>query len=281
MAMKSTCGKRSCGRYSTRAQTRNRRRKSDAFCLTRRSEPNKGAVDMKKSAIVEEPKVGIALWTLYRVRLSFMTNLCASVPADPEVIQKWLEARKARVRPAGSLSINEINEEVLASLERGEGEPDQDYQMLVFQRQNGALVMRAGTIRAHLKDCARVLSNQFVGRIQGERAFSTRVINGVYIDEHQYWIPLRRPDGTLIARADGAFDKAIHVRGVRGEPMNALKRFEYVAPPCEMEFTLKVLGRSISEVDLNHLFTYGGTHGYAGERGDGEGRYSYEIERVE
>src|SRR5262245_12043692 len=98
MAMKSTCGKRSCGRCSTRAQTRNRRRKGGAFCPRRRTELNKGAVDMKKSAVVEKPKVETALWTLYRVRLSFLTNLCASVPADPEVIQKWLEARKARVR---------------------------------------------------------------------------------------------------------------------------------------------------------------------------------------
>ena len=48
-----------------------------------------------------------------------------------------------------------------------------------------------------------------------------------------------------------------------------------------MTFTLKVLGRSVSETDLHHLFEYGGVHGYAGERGDGEGRYNYTIERVD
>lgn len=219
------------------------------------------------------------LWTPYKVRWTFLTRLCASVPADPEIIQKWLEAREPRVKPAGALSIQEINEEIVASIERGE--PEQSYSMLVFQRHGGLLVMRAATVKAHIKDCARVISNQVVGRIKGERAFSTRVINGVYPHTDQYWIPIRRMGGSPIADADGAFDKPIHVRGPHGEPLNALKRFEYIDPPSIMDFTLNVLGRSVSETDLHNLFIYGGQHGYAGERGDGEGRYSYTIERVD
>lgn len=221
------------------------------------------------------------LWNIYRVRWQFLTRLCGSVPADPAIIQAWLRAREPLVKPAGARSIEEINEEVLASIERGEGEADQSYSMLVFQRHEGRLVMRYNTVRAHIKDCARVLSAQFVGRIQGERAFSTRVINGVYLDERQYWLPIRRPDGKPVTEADGEYDKAIHVRGVRGEPMNALKRFEYVEPPSVLEFTLKVLGKSVSINDLHHIFEYGGVHGYAGERSDGEGRYEYTIDRVD
>jgi hypothetical protein len=221
------------------------------------------------------------LWTLYRVKLEFLTDLCASVPADPDMMLAWLESRVPRVKPAGALSIEEINEEVVASIERGEGEADQRFSLLVFQRHAGACVQRAGTMRAHMKDCARVLSAQFIGRIQGERAFSTRVINGAYLDEAVYWLPIRRPDGSAIMGPDGTRDKAIHVRGPRGEPLNALKRFEYIASPSYLEFTLKVLGRSVSETDLHHLFTYGGTHGYGGERGDGEGRYTYTLDKIE
>jgi hypothetical protein len=220
------------------------------------------------------------LWTLYRVRWTFLTRLCASVPADPAIVQKWIEAREPRVKPAGALSIEAINEEVLASIERGEGEADQSFSMLVFQRDHGALVMRAATVRAHIKDCARVLSAQFIGRIENERAFSTRVVNAVYLDERVYWIPIQREDGTLLREADGAFDKPIHVKGPRGT-FNALKRFEYIEPPAMLEFTLKVLGKSVSETDLHHVFSYGGVHGYAGERGDGEGRYEYTVERIE
>lgn len=222
----------------------------------------------------------LEIWTRYRVRWEFLTRLCASVPADPEVIRKWLEAREPRVKAPGARSIDAINEEVLASLERGEGEPSQDFQLLVFQHHADAIVMGARTVRAHLKDCARIFSAQFVGKIQGERSFATRIINGVYLDKSEYWLPVTRPDGSVITRADGAYDKAIHVRGSRGEPLNALKRFEYIDPPSVLEFTLNVLGKSATLNDLDHIFEYGGTHGYAGERGDGEGKYTHSIEQI-
>lgn len=233
----------------------------------------------KNTATPSAPPQLPPLWQLYRVRWTFLTKLCASVPADPEIIRKWLEAREPAVKAPGARSIEEINEEVLASIERGEGEPDQTFSMLVFQRQQGQLVMRAATVKAHLKDCARVLSAQYIGRIANERAFSTRVVNGVYLDESVYWLPILRPNGEAIMDADGAYDKPIHTRGPQGV-QNALKRFEYIAPPAVLEFTIKVLGKSVSETDLHHVFTYGGVHGYAGERGDGEGRYEYTIEKI-
>lgn len=233
----------------------------------------------REAKVKERPTTSTHLWTRYEVTWHFLTRLCASVPADPEIIKKWLEARQPAVKPADALSIQEINEAVLASIERGEAEPD--YSMLVFQRHAGFLVQRAATVKAHIKDCARVLSTQFVGRIEGERAFSTRVINGVYLNPVPYWVPILRENGSPIAMADGAYDKAIHVRGPRGEPLNALKRFEYVEPPSMLRFGLNVLGRSVSETDLHHLFQYGGVHGYAGERGDGEGRYDYELRRLD
>jgi hypothetical protein len=196
------------------------------------------------------------------------------------MITKWLEARAPKVKPAGALSIQEINEEVLASIERGEGEADQDYSLLIFQRHDGVMCMRHGTIKAHLKDCGRQISRMFTGKIQGEQAFSTRVVNGVYTDPARYWIPITRRDGTPVTDADGYHDKAVHVYAPGRGQISALKRFEYVAGAA-LEFDLLVLGRSVSEVDLHHLFTYGGVHGYAGERSDGEGRYTYTIARVD
>lgn len=221
------------------------------------------------------------LWTFYRVRWTFLTRLCASTPADPALVQRWLEARQPRVKPAGALSIEEVNEEVLASIERGEGEPDQDYSLLVFQHHNGAIVVRAGTVRAHIKDCGSQISRLYTGKIQGEASLTGRVKNGVYHDEREYWVPVRRADGRAIERADGAFDKPVHVRLPTGRMISALKRIEYIEPPSVITFTLKVLGRSVSEIDLHRIFEYGGVHGYAGERGDGEGRYEYTLDRVD
>ncbi len=219
-----------------------------------------------------------SVWTLFRVRWEFLTRLCGSVPSDPKIVEAWIKARQPETKPADARSIQEINEEVVESL--GDA-PEKKFSVLQFQRHEGALVMRYGTVRAHLKDCARVLSAQYVGRIKGERAFSTRVINGVYVDEQKYWVPILRPDGEPITESDGFMDKVVHVRGPRGEPLNALKTIEYIEPPSVMEFTLKVLGKSVTESDLHTVMEYGGVHGYAGERSDGEGRYTFSIERVD
>lgn len=216
------------------------------------------------------------MWTIYRVRWDFLTKLCGSVPADPDLVRIWITTRRPRVRPPGGKSLDEINEEVLNTLARGEEFDESACNILTFQRLNEQCVMRAATIRAHLKDCARVLSNQYVGSIQGERAFSTRVINGVYPDERHYWVPILRPDGSPVQKHDGEMDKPIHVRG-----MSALKRFEWIEP-ARLDFRLKVLTAkgnkpSVTEDDLRTVMEYGGVHGYAGERSDGEGKYTFTI----
>lgn len=245
------------------------------------------------------------MWTRYRVHWDFLTKLCGQTPADPEVIAAWLSARRPKVRPPGGRSIEEIQEEVVSSLQ----EPESEFSGLVFAHDpQGRIAMRASTVRAHLKDCARVISSLWVGRIEGERALSTRVINGVYPDDRKhYWIPILRPDGTELFKADGEEEKPIHARGPRGEPLNALKRYEYVEP-ARMDFDLLVLGGhdqvhaesegdlpprggrkerpparrdAVSQSDLEHIMRYGGVHGYAGERSAGEGRYTFEIVRVD
>lgn len=225
------------------------------------------------------------MWDKYRVQWDFMTPMYGQTPADPEVVKKWLDTRKANVKAPGAKSIEEINEEVLATINRGEEFEDKECNILVFQRHKGALCARFDTIRAHIKDCSRVLSNQFTGQIKGERAFSTRVINGVYTDPAMYWVPILRADGTPITEHDGEKDKAVHVRGPAGS-ISALKRLEYIEPGARMDFTLMILTAqgnkpSVAEADLHHIFTYGGVHGYGGERSSDGGKYTYKLERME
>src|SRR3990167_1164411 len=231
------------------------------------------------------------MWTRYRVTWQFTTKLCGSVPADPEIVKAWTDARKPTVRPPGARSMDEINEEVLNSLARGEEFAEAECNMLTFQRHEGICCMRAATIRAHLKDCVRQIAEYHVGRIDKERSFSTRFINCVYPDPMVYWVPILRPNGSPVTKHDGEQDKPVHVRGPRGM-QSALKRFEWIEP-ARLDFTLLVLtaagtrpGKkgeppvpipSISEKDLGTVMTYGGVHGYAGERGDGEGKYTFTL----
>jgi len=211
-----------------------------------------------------------SVWTPINVKWDFLSNVYAQVPGDPEVIAKWIESRKPRVRPPGGKSIDEIQEEVLQSL--AEGEPEPEYQMLVFQytelEGERVIALRQETLRAHLKDCASVLSAQFIGKVEKERSFAVKFKNAVYLDPRQRWLPLRREDGTPITKPDGEIDRMVHTwRG------NALKRIQYLEAPCSVTFRLLLLGQSITAKDLGRVLDYGGVHGYGGERSLDGGKY--------
>lgn len=227
------------------------------------------------------------MWTEYQVEWRFLTKLCASVPADPDLQKKWLESRRPKMPPVNARPLEEIAAEVAATTPTVEEEEQE--RLLVFQRVEGGLVMRASTIRAHFKDCGRVLSSLYFGKpekapkgVDSERSFAVRVINGLYYPPESYWIPLlRQDDPKSITAPDGADDKVIHPIGRQGQRINAFKSYEYVERAL-MRFQLNVLttpaGKPIvSEKELGELMDYGGTHGYGGERGDGEGRYSHRI----
>lgn len=231
----------------------------------------------------------MTLWTEFNVRWDFVTKLCASVPGDPELLSRWLESRKPTVRPPSSKSISEINEEVVATLLAERQEEEDLGSLLVFQRVDGQCMQRLATIRAHIKDCARVISNQYVGKIQKERSWATRVINGVYLKplgpnvSGTPFLPILRQDGLPAREPDGRFDKAVQVTTMQGR-RSAIKNIEYIVN-ARLEFVLRVLCSagnkpSVSQNDLEMLFQYGGVHGYGGERSDGEGQYTYTIEPV-
>lgn len=237
---------------------------------------------MKKPTASDQPKgpkAGPVLWVKYDVQWEILERLYGSVPADPQLVKKWLESRMPKTRPPDARSMESIQTEVVESILNAPEEEEIDYAMLTFQTWDGGLAMRSDTVRAHLKDCARTVSAQYLGRVENERAFSTRVINGVYQDPQHPWVPIVRADGSRVIAPDGWEDRAVHVSTPQGR-RSALKRIAYVFQPI-LRFRLFVLGDSISEEDLNTLMLYGGVHGYAGERSRDGGKYIAKIVRVE
>jgi len=222
-----------------------------------------------------------SIWTEFEVTWDFLTRLVSSVPADPEIVKRWLESRKPPNRPPDSRSIDEIANEVMETLP----EENQENGMHVFQRQEGGLVVRMSTVRAHLKDCARILSRLYVGKLEKESSFAVKVINSLYYPPDVYWLPiLSQLDDKQIKAPTGEYDQAVHAQTPRG-PISALKRFEFIND-ARLKFKLLVLtpksGKPVvGEDDLQTLFAYGGVHGYAGERGAGEGRYVATVTRIE
>jgi hypothetical protein len=251
----------------------------------------------------------INIWKEYDVRLDFLNALCGSVPGNDKLIEPWLNAQAPKVKPPGGKSIAEIHEEVFATLpEQGEDTGEKKPARLVFQRiplagsEKRILALRSATFRAHMKDCARTVSSLYVGKIEGERSFSSRVLNGVYHDEVAEFTPITKADRSYFYEDDPAilnYDKPVHSKMPDGTPINALKNIEYVEG-ASVTFRIKVLQAkpkasasdakqpkgsptakpAVSQEDLETLLSYGGVHGYGGERSDGKGRYKFTVTEV-
>ena len=258
------------------------------------------------------------MWARHVVRMDFVTKLCASVPGESEMVKKWLESRQPRVRPAQSRSLDEIQVEVLETIAAGKSEgpggedDDAEFVPLIFQRLNGALMVRLATIvRGHLKDCAYQVQTYLAGAVEGEKSFSVRFKNAMYFPpvdplitmfRGTPFVPILREDGTPVTEPDGIHEKPVHFVTRQG-PRSALKAFEFVLD-ARIDYPLYVLRQPprvvrqkekgpdgkvryvpvpqagklvVSEEDIKQVLLYGGVHGYGGERSDDGGRYAFII----
>ncbi|MBI4063488.1 MAG: hypothetical protein HY401_04215 [Elusimicrobia bacterium] len=223
-----------------------------------------------------------SMWTPYQVTLNFVGRLCGSVPASKDLIEAWLRSREPSVKPPSAKTIPETAEEVINRLpDMGQENAEIEQRtMIVFERVEGRLAVRAATIRAHLKDCCSQVQNQLVGRIKGERNFTTRVKNGLYIgggfrDQNGTEMLFLLKGGQPVTEADGFQERLVHAKTPQGQ-INAIKRFEYVIQPT-ISFTAFLLGNSVKSEDMAVILRYGAVHGYGGERSQQEGQYAFQI----
>lgn len=224
----------------------------------------------------------IKLWTHYEVSMNFVGRLCGSVPLSTELVPAWIDARKARegVVKASDKPLDVITEEVLQTLPGEEEQKLMDLITLGFQRTNingseeKVLVVRGGTIKSHLKDCANQLRVPL-----GVTAFKSKVANKVYIEEP--FVALRR-NGIPITEEDNEYTQTVHTFSAKG-PINALKLIRFAQCPVSLNFTMKLLRdpeKFVTVETMDRCFYYGSTHGYGGERSMGEGRYTWTIKEI-
>lgn len=206
------------------------------------------------------------MWKFYEVELSFTGRLCGSVPLSSELVPTWLKSRMPKNKPENGKSVEEIQKEVEDSIEEAI-----ERTTVGFQSHDGALAVRAGTIKAHLKDCANQIKEAITPQI---KLFRSKVANKCYIEP--YWVPILDQAGNPVTESDGTYEQPVHVMTPKG-PRNALKIIHYLNQPI-LRFTLRLL--KDKEVKINHVkevFKYGTIHGYGGERGMGEGQYEFKI----
>lgn len=205
------------------------------------------------------------MWKTGQVVMNFVGRLCGSVPLNKDIVEGWLEARMPKEKPEEGKSIEEIKKEVIESIEEVT-----EKVTLGFQKDGGVLVVRGGTIKAHLKDCANQIKDAITPKIKN---FRGKVANKLYVEE--YFVPLSK-DGQLVNSEDGQYDQAVHVMTPQG-PRNALKTIRFLYKPT-LKFQLRLMKDSeITPERIKEIFEYGSIHGYGGERGMGEGRYTFQI----
>jgi hypothetical protein len=201
--------------------------------------------------------------------MKFTGRLCGSVPLSKDLVPIWLKSRMPAKKPEDGKPIKEIEKEVQDSIEETE-----ERVSLGFQQENGNLVVRGGTLKAHIKDCSLQVMD-----IVGVKAFRSKVANQVQVTE--YFIPINKTRAKLCGEPDGSYEQPVHVVTRQG-PLNALKVINYIDKPL-LKFEIKVLNKKKSEITeevLRTILDYGSVHGYGGERGMQEGRYTYKLTEV-
>lgn len=205
------------------------------------------------------------MWIYGEIAMTFNRRLCGSVPLKKEIVESWLTARMPKRKPQEGKSIEEIETEVLESIEDIE-----EKVTLGFQENEKGLFVRSGTIKAHVKDSANQIKDVIKPPVKN---FRGKVANKFYIDE--YHVYLKRNDD-FIQSEDGEFDQPVHVITRQG-PRSALKIIQFLNQPS-LQFHCKLMiDKEVIPENIEQVFEYGSIHGYGGERGMGEGRYSYQI----
>lgn len=255
--------------------------------------------------------MAMALWSRYKVTWTFHTPIFGSMPANDDVLAKWIgqKIKSGGLRPSEGESLEELRDRAIK--EAAELLPTEkellEERTLVFERPSWEEILNGpspwswakrnsnakviaffgGNIRSHLKECARTLSSLIMAKAEGAKSLSVRFLNGTYVAED--WVPVIR-NGQFFAQGDIAQQFSVHIIDYRtGMRLNSLKKCEGISPPSQVVYTLKIMNKIggkearpiVTEEELGLVMEYGGTHGYGQERGRGYGRYTFEFERIE
>ena len=213
------------------------------------------------------------MYDYYAVKWTLTNELIAARPSDPEAIVKMLE-QKGR---------EDLAEEVINGVGGAPEEPSKASH-LVFQHNEGGLCMGGYTVKAHLKEAARILS-PFMMTADGKKRIANyrfKFANHCYVLDDV--IPIMR-DGSQVVDPDGVEIRTATVMTRKG-PESIVKQHDYVLG-AELQFTLRALRNVTPDEDivslqrLNVLMEYGSIHGYAGERSMGHGRYTHDMALID
>ena len=187
------------------------------------------------------------------------------MPLNPEKVESWrkalgetpdqIEATKEEL----DKTLNELIEDITCGFRSGEkGLYIADFQIKSMLKESGEGLRRGGvqkitSYRQRIGKDTKIYADYITNNPQRGPVY------GAYL----------KRDGEVIVKPDGITDGLIHTPRI-----SALKRSEYVNPPCYIEFQVKVVGTSLSKKELQELFEHGGEFiGQLSDRGLENGRF--------
>lgn len=205
----------------------------------------------------------------YGVTINFRNQFAAGIPKDPEALLKFLEVRAPERKPEDAIPLEEMAEEIAEHLPAAE-----DAQAAItttFKMVDGCLVYEARNIKAHIKDCASILSKG----VEKVRGLKSAVANRIQVEPD--YIPLMK-EGKPVVAVDGKEIRPITIMSRQG-PRTAVKIVEFVNAPTLVFRLVTLDDKVVTKKLLEDIFTYGGRiKGMGQDRGLGWGRYSATIQ---
>jgi len=239
------------------------------------------------------------MWTELDLTLSFHNELCGGVPRQKDIVEAWIatrtatnpefervKRRKEKMELEPPRSLEEIKEEAIATLDPlpDDVEEQMKKSWVGFNRDDDGLFVKAGNLRAHLKDCATVLGKLLnkghdYGWGGGEpKQFAAKIkdvlyVKGLITDDRLHILDSQ---GNIIQQPTDYRDATLSVMTAQG-PRTCLKRVDYIRPAvikCKLQV---LLGGEINRDHIYRCFQYGAVHGFGQDRSLQYGRYHFEL----
>jgi len=230
----------------------------------------------KKEAVAEpKEKKSVPMFKKYRVKVDFQNQFAAGIPEDPNRLVDFLDAKKPTKEPEDAIPLEDLAEMIEGQTLPSEEGSDEAAMTTTFKvDEDGNLAYESRCVKAHLKDCAFILSKNYLEK----RGLKTAVANRIQVGPEM--LPLSR-NGGFLKDVDDKEIRPITVQTRQG-PRTAVKIVKFVNAP-HMEFELTVLNDGVVDGQLlETLFQYGGMmKGMGQDRNMGWGRYTFEIEELE
>ena len=229
------------------------------------------------TATIETPTTPVsifadeAVFTQYRIALTFTDKVMGGVPQKPEIIESWLrtrilggdeELRLSLVKTLEELEIDVPHDATREEIIEAAGKMAKTKSGNTFRRNAEGLYLNDYQVKAMLKECTNIL---FAGERWGSTKKGPKNAVSEWLFVREQHIPLGRID------PDGVHTQVGHVNGPQG-PRSTLTYYDYCDQPS-IGFTISSVGDRVTQDQWAKVLTLGQRIGLGALRSMGYGQF--------